>query len=119
MRSSRHHPPALVDEALVLGLKCRISDMQGRLERLQDRASKRRTIASDVMVELNLKKLNGPRFHRLDPRGDPRPDGDQRGRSAEHLLAAGEPRLKRQRIGLSSNRGPKLPVLPCPIRNRC
>ena len=32
----------LADEAMAIGLKCRISDMQGRLDRLQDRAAKRR-----------------------------------------------------------------------------
>jgi hypothetical protein len=53
---------ALADEALVLGLKCRLSDMQDRLSRLQDRASKRRAIAKDVMVELDLKKLEAPDF---------------------------------------------------------
>src|ERR1039458_4736618 len=53
---------ALADEALARGLKCRISDMQGRLDRLQDRAAKRRQITKDVMVELDLKKLNAPDF---------------------------------------------------------
>ena len=53
---------AVVDEALATGLKSRIADMQGRLERLQDRASKRRQIAKDVMVELNLKKITAPDF---------------------------------------------------------
>ena len=53
---------ALADEALVTGLKCRIADMQGQLDRLQDRASKRRQIAKDVMVELDLKKITAPDF---------------------------------------------------------
>ena len=53
---------ALADEALATGLKGRISDMQERLDRLQDRASKRRQIAKDVMVELDLKKITTSDF---------------------------------------------------------
>jgi hypothetical protein len=53
---------ALVDEALATGLKSRMVEMQGRLERLQECAAKRRQIAKDVMVELNLKKIMAPDF---------------------------------------------------------
>ena len=53
---------ALADEALATGLKCRITEMQERLDRLQDRASKRRQIAKEVMVELDLKKITAPDF---------------------------------------------------------
>jgi len=53
---------ALTDEALATGLKSRIAEMQDRLDRLQDRASKRRQIAKDVMVELDLKKITAPDF---------------------------------------------------------
>ena len=53
---------ALKDEALATGLKGRIAEMQDRLDRLQDRAAKRRQIAKDVMVELDLKKIPAPDF---------------------------------------------------------
>jgi len=53
---------ALADEALAAGLKVRVAEMEDRLARLQDRASKRRQIAKDVMVELDLKKLTAPDF---------------------------------------------------------
>jgi hypothetical protein len=53
---------ALADEALATGLKARIAEMQERLDRLEDRASKRRQIAKDVMVELDLKKITAPDF---------------------------------------------------------
>jgi hypothetical protein len=53
---------ALADEALATGLKGRIAEMQDRLDRLQDRASKRRQIAKDVMTELDLKKITAPDF---------------------------------------------------------
>ena len=53
---------ALADEALVTGLKSRIAEMQERLERLQERAAKRRQIVKDTMVELDLKKLTAADF---------------------------------------------------------
>jgi hypothetical protein len=53
---------ALTDQALATGLEGRIGEMQARRDRLQDRATKRRQIAKDVMVELDLKKLSAPDF---------------------------------------------------------
>jgi hypothetical protein len=53
---------ALEDDALAKGLTGRIAEMEDRLARLQDRAVKRRQIAKDVMVELDLKKLTAPDF---------------------------------------------------------
>ena len=52
----------LTDEALATGLKSRIADMQERLDRLQDRASKRRQVAKDVMIDLDIKKITAPDF---------------------------------------------------------
>jgi hypothetical protein len=53
---------ALADQALASGLEGRIGEMQARRDRLQDRAAKRRQIAKDVMIELDLKKLTAPDF---------------------------------------------------------
>src|SRR4029079_10229472 len=53
---------ALADEALANGLKVRMSEMQDRLNRLQDRASQRRQIAKEVMLKLDIKKITAPDF---------------------------------------------------------
>jgi hypothetical protein len=53
---------ALADEALAEGLKGRIAEMEERLERLQERAAKRRQIVKDVMVESDIKKITAPDF---------------------------------------------------------
>jgi hypothetical protein len=53
---------ALADEALAMGLKSRIAEMQDRLERLQNCTAKRRQIAKDVMLELDIKKITAPDF---------------------------------------------------------
>jgi hypothetical protein len=87
---------ALADEALIQGLKCRISDMQGRLDRLRDRASKRRAIAKDVMVELDLKKLTAPDFTASIREGMPALMVLNEDAVPSIYWARGEPQLKRQ-----------------------
>jgi Siphovirus Gp157 len=53
---------ALFDQALAHGLEGRIGEMEARRDRLRDRAAKRRQIAKDAMVELDLKKITAPDF---------------------------------------------------------
>jgi hypothetical protein len=53
---------ALVDEALVEGLKGHIRDLQDRQHRLAERAGKRRQVARDAMAEVDIKKIAAPDF---------------------------------------------------------
>ena len=101
-----------------LGLKGRIAEMQDRLDRLQDCASKRRQIAKDVMVELDIKKITAPDFTVSIRPGMPA------------LLVLDEnavpsiywqpgAALKRQSSLASSKTAPKSRESPSPIRNLC
>jgi Siphovirus Gp157 len=99
---------ALSDEALVLGLKCRISDMQCRLDRLQDRASKRRQIARDVMVELDLKKLNAPDFTASIREGIPSLMVLNEDAVPSIYWQPSEPRLNRQELAYELKQGAEI-----------
>jgi hypothetical protein len=99
---------ALSDEALILGLKCRISDMQGRLDRLQDRASKRRQIARDVMVELDLKKLNAPDFTASIREGIPSLTVIDEDAVPSIYWQPSEPRLNRQELAYELKQGAEI-----------
>jgi Siphovirus Gp157 len=87
---------ALADEAMATGLRCRIADMQGRLDRLQDRAAKRRQIAKDVMAELDLKKLSAPDFTASIRPGLPALVVLNEDSVPKTYWEPGEPRLRRQ-----------------------
>ena len=89
---------ALSDEALASGLKGRIADMQERLDRLQDRASKRRQIAKDVMVELDLKKIAAPDFSVSIRPGLPSLMVIDEAAVPSIYWQPGAPRLKRQEL---------------------
>ncbi len=53
---------ALVDQALVSGLKMRVDEMKIRLDRLQTRAGKKRQLALDAMAEAGIRKLTEADF---------------------------------------------------------
>ena len=89
---------ALADEALARGLKCRLSDMQGRLDRLEERAAKRRQIAKDVMVELDLKKITAPDFSASIRPGMPALVVLNEDAVPSIYWQPSEPRLKRQAL---------------------
>ena len=99
---------ALADEALARGLKCRISDMQGRLDRLEDRAAKRRQIAKDVMVALDLKKLNAPDFTASIREGIPALMVLNEDAVPSIYWQPSEPRLKRQELAYQLKQGAEI-----------
>ena len=86
---------ALADEAMATGLRCRIAEMQDRLNRLQDRATKRRQIAKDAMVELEL-KLAAPDFTASIRPGMPALVVLNEDAVPKTYWEPGEPRLRRQ-----------------------
>ena len=96
---------ALADEALAMGLKCRISDMQDRLDRLRDRAAKRRQIVKNTMVELDLKKLAAPDFSASLRPGMPALVVLDEDAVPKTYWEPGEPRLKRQVLAFDLKEG--------------
>ena len=99
---------ALADEALVKGLKCRLSEMQDRLDRLQERASKRRQIVKDAMVELELKTINAPDFTASLRDGTPAVVVLDEDAVPSIYWQPGEPKLKRQLLAFDLKQGEEI-----------
>jgi hypothetical protein len=89
---------ALEDEARVAALKSRLADMQARADRLQDRASKRRQIARDVMSELDIKRITAPDFTVSVRPGLPSLIVINEDQVPSIYWTPGKPRLNRQRL---------------------
>jgi hypothetical protein len=96
---------ALVDEALAMGLKGRVAEMEGRLERLQERAAKRRQIVKDVMVESDIKKITAPDFTASITPGMAALVVLNEGAVPSIYWEPRQPRLKRQELALDLKGG--------------
>ena len=99
---------AITDEALATGLKGRIADMQGRLDRLEDRVVKRRQIAKEVMLELDLKKLSAPDFTASIRPGMPALTVIDERAVPSIYWEAREPRLNRQGLAADLRQGAEI-----------
>ena len=62
---------ALTEEALAEGLKARIGEMKGRLERLQARAARKRDLAHEAMTQAGIHKFTAPDFSAALRQGSP------------------------------------------------
>jgi hypothetical protein len=83
--------------------------MQARLERLEDRASKRRQIARDVMVDTNIKSITAPDLTiSLRPGVPGLVVMDETMIPATYWLPR-EPRLDRQSLSADLKRGTSIP----------
>ena len=53
---------ALIDEAMVAGLKDRVKQMKSRLARLELRAERKRSLAAEILSEADIPKITAPDF---------------------------------------------------------
>jgi Gp157 protein len=99
---------ALADQAMATGLEGRIAEMQARQDRLQDRAAKRRQIAKEVMVKLDLKKLTAPDFTASIRPGTPALMVIDEAAVPSIYWEAREPRLNRQGLVADLKQGAEI-----------
>lgn len=100
---------AIVDEAMAEGLRGRITEMTARLNRLEDRASKRRQIARDVMIEASIKTVTAPDLTISVRPGSPSLVVTDEAAIPANYWVAREPRLDRQALNADLKRDLAIP----------
>jgi hypothetical protein len=89
---------AVTDEALAEGLRGGIGEMQERLSRFEERASKRRRMAPDTMAETSNSKVSARGFTVCVRVGNPAVVITDESALPRHLLGAARARLDRQKL---------------------
>jgi Siphovirus Gp157 len=87
---------ALTDETMASGLGHWMEVLQKRLDRLQDRACKRREIVRDVMIECEIKKVTAPDLSLSIRPGNPSLVITDEGSIPAEFWVPQKPRLNRQ-----------------------
>jgi len=100
---------ALVDEALVSGLRLRLDDMKERLSRLEIRGAKKRQLAFEAMSEAGLKKLEQADFTASLRAGSPSVVIAAEGDIPQDYWVPQPPKLARQSILNALKQGVEIP----------
>ena len=100
---------ALVDEALVSGLRLRMDDMKERLSRLEIRGAKKRQLAFEAMSEAGLKKLEQADFTASLRAGSPSVVIAAEGDIPQDYWVPQPPKLARQSILNALKQGVEIP----------
>ena len=96
---------AILDEALLAGLRSRLQDMKHRLARLEARAVRKRELALHVMSEAGLRKVEQPDFTASTRAGTPSLLVVAEGEIPESYWVPQPPKLDRQGLLVALKHG--------------
>ena len=100
---------ALVDEALVFGLRQRMDDLQERLSRLSIRGEKKRQLAFEAMMDSGIKKLEQPDFTASLRTGAPSLVIAAEGEVPDEFWVPQSPKLARPALLAALKQGTEIP----------
>ena len=100
---------ALVDEALVAGLRLRLEEMKERLSRLEVRGAGKRQLAFEAMNEAELEKLEQPDFTASLRAGSPTLIVSNEDEIPQDYWVAQPPKLSRQGLLNALRQGAAIP----------
>ena len=96
---------ALADQAMASGLKGRVEEMRVRLARLEARATRKRQLALEALVDADIKKLTQPDFTVSVRAGTPALQVSSEADIPDEFWVAQPARLDRQRLLATLKRG--------------
>ena len=97
------------DMSLISALKSRMSDMQARMERLNQRADGKKQVVTAVMDRANLNKIEAPEFTISCRPTPPSLLVDEEDRVPEKFWVPQSPKLDRRRITEAIKKGANIP----------
>lgn len=99
---------SLEDEALILALKARLSDMKVRLERIEGRQQRKRGLVCTAMSQAGLGKFNAEDFSVSLRSGPPRLEVADESKISQHYFVPQPPKLDRAGLIVALKNGERM-----------